>query len=356
MKMTRPVECDMCFLSESEYPMKIPLPLYQHPTSVILVDDSTSFIASLEFQMNPSLAVKSFQNPNDALKWLHETYNTCDEKFLPIKVGYDEQTFSFERRTVELEVDKIYRTVMDPDRFNFPAVVVVDYAMPQIDGLDFCRALKGLPCKKILLTGEANEMVAVGAFNEGIIDRYLKKNDPQALERLEAQISALTKEYFLEKSGTLKDLLVQHSFAFWSDDIFGKLVESLSAQNDFVEYFLFPDPAGILFFDRHGKPMLMVVETKEGFIAHLESAQDYGAPLELQTALRDRLIVPFFWRSGGMYAEQSRDWEQYCMPAQVCAGREDYYWALFDLPEAFLQRPVYSYDKFLQDRALVNGK
>jgi CheY-like chemotaxis protein len=335
--------------------MKITLPVYQHPTLVILVDDSPSFIESLEFQMNPSIAVKSFQDASEALRWLDASYNVTQEKWLPIRVGYDEQTLSFERRTIALDVDQIYRIVMDPQRFYAPAVVVVDYAMPQINGIDFCRALKRLPCKKILFTGEANEMVAVDAFNQGLIDRYLKKSDPQALDRLELEIAVLEREYFVEKSGTLKDLLVKHSFSFLSDEIFAKLVNALSEQYRFVEHFLFPDPSGILFVDADGKSTLMVVETKVGLTSHLETAQDYGAPAELQAALKGEKIVPFFWASGGMYTEKSQDWEQYCLPAQICAGREDYFWALFDLPQQFLNGPVYPYNKFLTDRAQISS-
>jgi CheY-like chemotaxis protein len=333
--------------------MKITLPVYQHPTLVTLVDDSSSFVESLVFQMSPSMALKTFQDPNEALRWLEGAYDTNSEKCLPIRVGYDEQTYSFERRTIALDVDRVYRIAMDPRRFYAPAVVVVDYGMPQINGIEFCRSLAQLPCKKILFTGEANEMVAVDGFNRGLIDRYLKKSDSYALDRLEGEIASLERDYFIERSGTLKDLLVKHSYSFMSDDAFATLVHSLSEEYGFVEHYLFPDPSGILFFDANGQPKLMVVETKVGLTSHLETAQDYAAPIALQEALKNEKVVPFFWRSGGMYTEKSQDWEQYCLTANVCSGREDYFWALFDLPPVFLNGPVYSYNQFLQDRAHI---
>ena len=333
--------------------MTISLPVYQHPTSIVLVDDSASFIASVEYQVSPNLAIKSFLDPHEALGWLGGLYHSDDGKLLPIRIGYDEQTFSFERRTIALDVDQIYRIVHDAKRFQTAAVVVVDYAMAALNGLDFCRALRGLPCKKILFTGEANEMIAVEAFNQGLIDRYLKKSDPTSMDRLEYEIAALQRDYFIEKSGTLKDLLVQHTYSFVSDEAIVKLADALIARHGFVEYFLFPDPAGILFFDADGKATLMVVETRAGLISHLETAQDYDAPIALRTALRDAQVVPFFWKSGGMYTEKSIDWQQYCLPAQVCTGRENYYYALFDLPEGFLQGSIYSYNKFLNDRTMA---
>ena len=159
----------------------------------------------------------------------------------------------------------------------------------------------------------------------------------------------MERKYFVERSGTLKDLLVRHSFSFLSDDAFANLVDELVERHGFVEYFLFPDPAGMLFFDADGRPTLMVVETKVGLTSQLEVAQDYNAPEALQAALRDEKVVPFFWKSGGMYTEVSLDWEQYCKPAKVCSGREDYYWALFDLPARFLNQPIYPYNDFLRD-------
>jgi CheY-like chemotaxis protein len=335
--------------------MKISLPVFRYPTLIILIDDSASFVASLEFQMNPLMAVKSFQDTHDALRWIEAAHRDND-KNLPIRIAYDDQTQSMDRCTVALDIDLIYRIAMNPRRFHELAVIVVDYAMPQMNGVDFCRALKGLPCKKILFTGEADEMVAVAAFNAGLIDCYLKKGDPQALDRLEIEIAALEHRYFVEKSETLRELLVRHSFSFLSDPVFAKLIGELCTHYGFVEYFLFPNPAGMLFIDADGLPVLMVVETSSGMVAHLEAAQEYGAPEDLQKALRDETVVPLFWKSGGMYTELSHDWEQYCQPAQRCAGHEDYLWALFDLPSRYLDQPVYPYNRFLMDQMQVSGR
>ena len=335
--------------------MKITLPVYQHPTLVVLVDDNRSLIESIEFQMNPMIAVKSFQDAHEALGWLHAVHDVGQRKFLPIRVGYDQEIPSFERRTISLDVDGVYRIALDARRFYASAVVVVDYDMPQMDGLDFCRALQGLPYKKILFTGEADEMVAVDAFNQGLIDRYLKKSDAQALDRLELEITTLERAYFLERSGTLKDLLVKDAYSFLSDALFATLVNGLMHEHGFVEHYLFPHPTGMLFLDANGKATLMVVETKASLMAQLECAQDYAAPPELLTALRNEAVVPFFWKSGGMYTEQSLDWQAHCKPAQTCAGREDYFWAMFDLPKALLNGPVYPYKQFLRDSVNLPG-
>lgn len=332
--------------------MDILLPVYQHPTLTILIDDSQRFLDSLAFQLHPQLAHKTFCDTRAALEWLHQAQRHFANISQPIQVDYDELTFSLERRSVALEVDQIYRRVTNRQRFLMPSVLVIDYAMPQMDGLVFCQQIRDLPYKKILLTGQASETIAVDAFNRSLIDRFIKKSDPDALDRLEAEIRSLQKTFFMEQSQTLKDLLVRHSYNFLSDPAMGLLVEQLCKRYAFVEYYLFPNPVGILFFDIQGKPTLMVVETESSLISHYEVALDQGAPMELLTALKELQIVPFFSDSSGIYNEAlSHDWLSYCLPAHICHGKQDFYWSLFDLPAHYLQAPVYSYAEFLKDQA-----
>jgi hypothetical protein len=146
-------------------------------------------------------------------------------------------------------------------------------------------------------------------------------------------------------------LLLRHSYSFLNDSAIEALVKELSSRYQFVEYYLFPNPTGLLFFDIHGKATLLVLETKTGLQAHLEVAQDYGAPPELLAALKELKLVAFFSDTGGMYTDAvGEDWLAYCLPAQVCRGRVNYYWALFDLPPQYLHGSVYSYADFLKSR------
>lgn len=326
------------------------LSVYQYPTLTVLIDDSQSFLDSLSFRLNPQLARRAFQDTQAALDWLHQAHlHATRNKSEPIRVGYDEQADSFEFRSASINLDRIYHTVMNQQRFDTPSVLVVDYSMPQMNGMEFCRAVKSLPCKKILLTGHADEKIAIDAFNDKLIDRFIRKNDPDAMSSLEAEIIKLQKDFFQEQTSTLKDLLSRHSYSFLTDPAMSALVEQLCSRYRFVEYYLFPNPAGILFFDAHGKATLMVIETEPGLIAHLEVAQDQGAPPELLAALRELRLVPFFFDTGGMYRNSvGQGWLAYCLPPQLCPGRQDYYWALFDLPPQYLPDPVYSYAEFLR--------
>lgn len=316
----------------------------------MLIDDSQSFLDSLAFQMNPILACKLFSDPREALVWLRQPQQSATNGLIePIRVGYDEEIISTERRSASIDTARIYRMVTDPHRFDIPAVLVVDFSMPQMDGVEFCTAIQDLPCKKILLTGYVDDKIVIEAFNRKLIDCFIHKGDPKATIKLESEIFRLQNEYFLERSSTLKDLLSRHSYSFLTDPAIVDLVAQLKSSHQYVEHYLFPDPAGILLVDMQGKAYVMVVATEESLITQYEVALDQEAPSELLDALQEFRLVPFFYDTGGTYlTELGDDWRQYCQPPQACLGRQNYFWTLFDLPPHFLQEPVYSYDAFLQ--------
>lgn len=333
--------------------MDQPLSVYRYPTLTMFLDDSPDFMHSLTFRMNSEIARKVFHHPLAALDWLRRMHRLCVEnKCEPIQVSSDEPSASFERHGAVIDIGQIYRMVMNRYRFAMPAVLVIDYAMPEMNGIEFCRAIGDLPCKKILLTGHAEEKTVIEAFNRKLIDRFIRKNSLDAGKELDAAIVELQHEYFAEQGYVLKDLLSRDSYSFLADPAIEVLVQQLGSHYRFVEYYLFPHPAGILFIDIQGKATLLVIETDSSMITHTEIAQYQGAPPELLIALKELRLVPFFSDTEGMYHNLiGDDWLSYCLPAQVCHGRQDYYWALFDLPSHYLPGEVYSYSEFLREQA-----
>ncbi len=72
----------------------------------------------------------------------------------------------------------------DPSRFDDLSVLVVDYAMPEMTGIEFCAQFRGHRVKKMLLTGAEERDVVFDAFNQGIIDHFVAKNDDALVDHL----------------------------------------------------------------------------------------------------------------------------------------------------------------------------
>ncbi|MQA20897.1 response regulator [Rugamonas rivuli] len=331
------------------------LPVYSHPTLTVLVDDSDSFLRSLSFQLDPMLASQTFHDTTTALQWLRQgPPSGC----VPLHVNFDMHNLPADQCNVALDLERIYRIGEQRQRFATPSVLVIDYSMPQMNGLEFCAAVEHLPCKKILFTGAADEKIAVSAFNRGLIDRYIKKSDDHALDILELEIAALQRDYFDTQSETLRELVLLHNYNFLGDPALARLVRELSARMGFVEHYIFPNPTGILFLDKHGKASLMMIETEQGMYAQYEIARDSDAPPSLMDALLERRVLPFFSDpdGDGMYSRRvGENWHRYCAAPQICQGRETYYWALFDLPSHYFDQQPYAYADFLKERAALDS-
>jgi CheY-like chemotaxis protein len=287
------------------------VPVYHHPSLAVLVDDCDAFLSSLSVHLDPVVATRSFSDPRAAVAWLQQH---CAPE-------------------AHLELADIHRISTRPERFAHPSVVVVDYDMPGMSGVDFCRAIAGLACKKILFTGIADEKIAIDAFNQGLIDRFIRKNDKDALEKLETQILELQEAYFAAKSVPLRELLALHGYGYLCDPAFPALVHAVSEQYQIVEHYLHPDPPGLLMCRADGSAYLMVIESEDSLRAHIEVAIDNGAPRGLTSALASRRLLPWFHDGDGLYQPHHEyTWPDYCREAQVFKGESRWYWAMFPRP------------------------
>ncbi|HEY0064544.1 MAG TPA: response regulator [Telluria sp.] len=326
------------------------LPIYQHPSLTVLIDDSDSFLKSLSFQLDPALASKSFHDTRSAIDWLDQQRSE-GQRSDALHASYDTYPNAHEECNIALDIDQIHRISFRRQRFATPSVLVIDYCMPQMNGVQVCEALRHLPCKKILFTGVADEKVAVDAFNRGLIDRYIKKSDEAALDKLEAEIVALQQEFFVARSDSLRDMLTLHNYAFVSDPAFAQMVRALVREHKIVEHYVFSSPPGILMYDHEGNAQLLVVETEASMNSHFEVACDNDAPDSLLNALRERCIIAWFREGDGMYAKTyASSWHKYVQPASLCRGAQNFYWALFPLEPGELTEPAASFADYLRTR------
>ena len=323
------------------------LPIYSHPTLTVLVDDSSPLLQSYASQDRTHAAThKRFHQADQALEWLMRSPR---HDGAPLRVNHDLPGCS-----VTVDVEGIFRISRQRQRFEIPTVLVVDFYMPDMNGLDFCRALQRLPCKKILLAGAAEERIAIDAMNDGLIDRYVRKQDEDALPQLERQIGQMRQAWFLDQARVERELLALHDYSFLRCPSLAAVVRQLYQQHGFVEHYIFPRPNGILLIDGAGEAQLMVVETERGMQAQYEIARDSGAPRPLLQALEERRALPFFQHLGrdGMYDKSiNGGWHAQCRAPQICDGEETYYWALFELPASYLREQPYSHAQYLREAA-----
>ncbi|MDO8891660.1 MAG: response regulator [Sulfurimicrobium sp.] len=323
------------------------IPPFYYPTTVVFVDDSRDFLANLGLQLDAGLAFRLYDSPVDALVALNGSTGqpSLVERFFSVSRHGDELPLS--HHVIDLNLENIAREVHNERRFEQVSVVVVDYDMPGIDGLELCRNLKNPALRKILLTGKADEKVAVGAFNQGLIDRFILKQDADVIPILNRAIVDLQLAYFENLGRTVMDALALGSHAFLRDPLFIEEFRRICTRLNIVEFYLSAIPEGILMLDADGEASLLIVQTEEDMLGHYEVAYDQAAPPALLDALRNNKAVPYFWRTRGDYRPDCHDWEACLHPATEFKGREWYYYAVVPKPGGFQLDTVHAYNAFL---------
>jgi CheY-like chemotaxis protein len=324
---------------------RLVLPFY-FPTTVMFVDDNAAFLMNLSLQLDEKIAYKLFSSPINALIEVNATGHSTSQANEFFSRHTDSEDLSFSRQLIDLNLDEIHRLVDDERRFAEISVIVVDYAMPEMNGLDFLKNLKNPNIKRVLLTGIADEKIAVKAFNEGLIDRFILKSDQSALTSLNALIVELQNQYFEQAGKILNDTLAIGGQRFLHDPAFAKTFARLCRENHIVEYYLCNNPDGMLLLDGQGMMSRLVVYTDTDLQAQMEIAHEQNAPQAMMEELR-RGKVPYFWQSRGHYHPDLTNWEDYLHLASTLQGKQAYHYALIISSALQDQDAVLSYSEFL---------
>ena len=261
----------------------IPVPTYYKPSRVIFVDDNRSFIESIGFLLPDSVHTQTYTNPKDTILDLKK-YNCKD--YMP-KLNPEEK---FEREDDEFY--DYFKCVSSSKRFEEISVLVTDYSMPQMSGLELCDWLRDIPFKKILLTGEAGNATAVEAFNEGLIHGFVLKDSTDYDEQLIQQIHRSNRDYFYEMSTKLCSTYFLERPSASSVELAKDFLEFCS-QNQITEYYLLDHHGSYVCFDTEGQIKLYLVKSESDineFLAFIEI--ESKSSIEIIDTLKNKTKFP----------------------------------------------------------------
>ena len=289
-----------------------------HPTTLLVLDDDPYYVESFKFHFGDQFPCVSYTQPERAIEHVlsqeaqRPTFERLLERSIASSVGHPG-----EMESVSAGTEQIVRIVADANRFRRVSVLIVDYDMPSMTGVQVCRALHHLPVRKLLLTGKAGVDTAISAFNEGVIDTFLTKHDPEIEKTLPRQVLRLQDEYFATTTKALALSLGRREMPFVTDAGVVEIIENLIKSRNIVEHYATAKPSGALLVDHNGVAMMLVVLDSESLRAQWEVARDNGAPNELLDLLASMRVVPLFPTSSGYYEKEiAGQWSRHLFPAQ----------------------------------------
>lgn len=301
------------------------IPFLYFPTNTVIVDDESLFLNSLCFHLDNKRRIKPFQDPSVALQFLNHHYQPVLFPKNWILQADSEPNFQNYVREYDIDIWRIQETIKYQERFNHVAVVVADFAMPNMDGITFFQNLNEKSFKRILLTAEANEKIAIQAFNGGLIHRYIRKDDPQCLFLLQSAIRELEAEYFQDFSETpLANLKNNYRFRSCCLDnpCFIKFFNRFLSLHHYSEFYLAGPTGSFIFLDQAGKFNWLVVKDEEQMQFYTEMLNETHSEF-VRHALQTRQYVPYFYSHRD---ELPAVWDQYLYPATMIEGEVTNYY------------------------------
>lgn len=302
---------------------RISLSPYFHPTTICLVDDNESFLRSLSLELPSTWACQTFTDPLAALAYLNEPPSLAPlvDRCFTLDPPRESETL------IHLDLNLIEQEISQPERFRRVSVVVADYAMPSMNGLDLCRDINDPYIKKAMLTGVADEKVAVQAFNAGLINRFIPKHGASATAATLNYIDELQEEYFNQYTARLRNTLAIDPPRFLVDPAIAQWVENLMRDERLVEYYLVDDPPGFMLLRSNGSIIRVLILHRDDMAAQLEFVVRHDAPEEVRQAIAEHRAAGFFAGDSPAhyFGTEPYPWQDNLVAVGVVTGNEDWF-------------------------------
>lgn len=161
-------------------------------------------------------------------------------------------------------------------RFSLTRVCVVDYSMPAMSGLRVLSELAPWTGSRILLTGRADEQLAVSAFNRGLIEQFIPKQSPDIRLRLTGMIESLFAQPDPRHEQTWRATLSREQNALLCNADISREMQALALREGWCEHVAIGAPFGVLALDRKGGVRWLQLEPAANLQELAELAQSQG--------------------------------------------------------------------------------
>lgn len=302
---------------------------YYHPSTAVFVDDQKEFLNALKYVMPSNLSALYFTNPLQAIEQIKQSFTINYNNFFKLNLLEDQLDIKEQGISdviISIQWDELTKVVSNIKRFSIPSVVIVDYMMPEMDGISFCRQLKELPIKKIILTANADHLMAIQAFNEGIIDGFLLKDSPNLINQLNKKIKEMQYAYFYSQAKNNFGGLLNTLAPLFNNEALKTLHEQLIQEFQAVEFYLLDRWGSMLFITYEGKAITLIISSVNCMDTYSSIAADHEE-FEIAEILLSRKKILFFPRKVDTMRPVS-DWDKFLFKAFPLKDNTEYYYTV----------------------------
>lgn len=248
-------------------------PLVLLPRRIVYVDDDGRMLDILRMTMPAQMSREFIGSPTAALAQLTQEISYWRGIERVLSQGYEQSAEgSGEAQHYATSYFRDWR------RFHLTGVLIVDYAMPGLTGLELVRQLGGSPARRVLLTGEADAEVAVKAFNSGLIHKFIPKGTPNLYKEVTRSANEMHRSVCEHIGHLLRSTLHPDHVALLYEP---QVVQGLAARIEELgwnEYVVVGHPFGFLGMTHDGPLQWLQIETTASLKELAEALPEYGYP------------------------------------------------------------------------------
>jgi CheY-like chemotaxis protein len=313
-------------------------PLFHRPGTVVFLDDDPDYLEMLALVLPRQWHLKLFLRPAECIAHLLQ-----EPPFWEADAWNQQQLIELWREGKPLIPQILGYWAKYTERYALSRVCVVDFSMPGMDGLQALAELGDWPGSRVLLTGQADEQVAVRAFNRGLIDQFIPKQAQDISRRLIEAVDRLLFTSHARHAQTWRVTLTPEQNALLRIAGVDAWLSSFCAKH-WVEHVAIGQPFGVLGMDANGKIGWLQLETREGLKALAELAEEAGVPPAAVEEIRSGAKLADIELRQALSSSQPVN----LMPSfQVGEGEGALLGAMFPVEPAFGPDPNNSYSRWL---------
>lgn len=320
------------------------------PTTVVIIDDDESFVEIVKGLISDEIiTIKAFTNPIEALEYVNDSSAANRLDFSKFTREGEDDTADW--HTIMLNINELHNEIYNADRFRRISTIIVDYSMPELNGVTFCSKIVDPNIQKILLTGIGDGKIAIDAFNNGYINQFVRKDYSDFVGEIKGCLNKSLYRYFKKYTDYIAHYLTIHGNNFLNDPAFVNFFRSRCLAPQYIEYYMLDCFGSYLLLEDSGKTILLSVLTEDEMQKIVEIGIDSGEidPMVLED-LQSREYMLVHYDKAGLLPPV-RDWGRYLSPARKLTGYQTYYFSVSDFEPENL-REVKTYADFCK----LNGK
>lgn len=325
--------------------MSLTLSLFHRPGSVLFLDDDTEYLEMLGMVLPGHWQVELFSRPaafarrmaGEPARWEADAAS---------------QLHMIERwRQGQPLLPQVLRYWANhPQRHQLGKTCVIDYAMPGTNGLEVLETLIDWPGSRVLLTGQADEQVAVQAFNHGLIDQFVPKQAPDITRLLMGALRKLGRAAHPRVNTLWRATLRPAQQSILQIPAVSQALQAYTERH-WVEYVVLDQPFGLLGMDVEGRCHWLQLEPMSSLdeLAELVGSAGLGLEMVRAVATGQRLAAIELHQQLGLRGPVRT------APTFAMGQDGTLTAALFTLGREDLPAPIYPYRHFLEsqgDRAI----